>query len=489
MQRWFIYLFFFVISVPFAFSQAKMSAVFDKSLYYTENLSPYFDTFLWIDGKTITYVPISKDSSKAEVDVLMLGAKGDSVYFYDRVTLYSVIATADSNANKDLLHIGRLMGQQQNIVLELQLTDLNDASNTISSFDTLDLRLDPSKLTFSQIEFIKPAKKTESANPYSKYGVDIIPTTDEISEQVHRIDFFIEAYNAAKIFGENQPYLLKYYIQNYNNRKVIERYTFSKRQDSKNINPFIGAISIDDLPSGHYLLVIEARDKDAKLVSKQTRYFKRENTIQSFSEDNFVTLNIDNTFVNELNDVKELREDILSLRPIAGNAEYRYATNVVKNGDINMMKRFLYSFWREFDNENPAEAYYKYKKQVLAVNDEFSAGGIEGYKTDRGRVYLQYGPPIARVKRYHEPANYPYEIWQYDKIGVQTNIRFVFYNQDAMASNNFILLHSDLRGEINNRQWEMYLSKQSRPSFGIDDNSYGNSQNGNRARDFYNNPR
>lgn len=490
MQRWFIGFVCLFMNFQFANSQARISAIFDKTLYYDGNLTPYYDLYLWIDGNSVTYLPISSDSSKAEVDVMLVGAKTDSVLFYDRFTLIGKKAQQDSSRNAgQLVYLNSIVARQDQFVFELHLADLNDKSNAIVVYDTVDLRLDPNKITFSQIEFVKPVKKSEETSIFNKYGYDIIPRSDYFDEHSHRLDFFVEMYNTHRIFGENEPFLLKFYIQNYNNRKQLARYTFSKKQTAKPANPYIGSLDISDLPAGHYLLVTEIRDKDAKLVSKQTRYFERENNINLFTDNNFINTNVDNTFVSQINDPNELREDILSLQPISGIAEFRYATNVVKNGDLNLMKRFLYSFWVEYDAENPYDAYLHYKKQVAAVNEEFSSGGQKGYKTDRGRVYLQYGPPIARVKRYHEPANYPYEIWQYDKVDVQTNVRFIFYNQDAMASNNFILLHSDLRGEINNRQWEMYLSKQSRPAFGIDDNTYGNSQFGNRARDFYNNPR
>ncbi len=489
MCRWFFSLILLLTSSTFAFSQAKMSVIFDKNTYYYSDLTPYIETYIWIDGKTVNYVPFSQDSSKAEIDVLMLGTQGDSVLFYDRFNLVATKAIKDTTNAGDLVYYGKLTARQAKVAFELELKDLNNASNIISTVDTIDLRIPKGKLAFSNIEFIKTPTPTKSPNPFSKYDYDLVPVLDEFSEKAKRMDFFVEVYNAQEVFGENEPYLLKYYFQNFSSRKQLESYTFAKRQNAQTVNPFIGAINIEDLSEGHYSLVVEVRDKDAKLIGKQSSYFHKENNKPAFSENTFVSIDIDKTFVSQLNDPKELKEDILSIRPIAGLSEYRYATNVVKNGDVSLMKRFLFSFWQEFDQANPYEAYLKYKKQVAAVNEEFKSGGLDGYKTDRGRVYLQYGPPIARVKRYHESANYPYEIWQYDQLDAQTNVKFVFYNPDAMASNNFILLHSDLRGEVNNRQWEMYLSKQSKPAFGIDDNTHQDSQFGNRARDFYNNPR
>ena len=122
----------------------------------------------------------------------------------------------------------------------------------------------------------------------------------------------------------------------------------------------------------------------------------------------------------------------------------------------------------------------------MIVNKNFGTLIQRGYETDRGRVYLRYGAPNSINQRYNEPSAYPYEIWQYWQIRSQTNVRFVFYNKDEV-SNDFALLHSDLRGEINNRQWEMFLFQRNNV-FDVDQNNINN-QFGNWSNDLFRNPR
>lgn len=90
----------------------------------------------------------------------------------------------------------------------------------------------------------------------------------------------------------------------------------------------------------------------------------------------------------------------------------------------------------------------------VEVVKEFSTSIRKGYNTDRGRVYLQYGPPDNRTQMPHEPSAYPYEIWQYYKVKGQSNRRFIFYNPD-LVTNDFKLIHSDALGEIMNDQWQL----------------------------------
>ncbi|MEK6614660.1 MAG: GWxTD domain-containing protein, partial [Bacteroidota bacterium] len=102
---------------------------------------------------------------------------------------------------------------------------------------------------------------------------------------------------------------------------------------------------------------------------------------------------------------------------------------------------------------------------VKAVNKKFGTFVFKGYETDRGRIYLQYGPPDKREEYPSEPNAYPYEIWVYYRLSdnsnlnpTQTNKQFIFYNQD-LVTNNYQLLHSNALSETHDSRWEMKLHK------------------------------
>jgi GWxTD domain-containing protein len=68
--------------------------------------------------------------------------------------------------------------------------------------------------------------------------------------------------------------------------------------------------------------------------------------------------------------------------------------------------------------KNAYEAWLKYKGQVQLVQRLYSNNFQDGFETDRGRVYLQFGSPSSLIVRETSASEYPYEIWQYDKIGI-----------------------------------------------------------------------
>ncbi|MBA3971770.1 MAG: GWxTD domain-containing protein, partial [Bacteroidetes bacterium] len=117
---------------------------------------------------------------------------------------------------------------------------------------------------------------------------------------------------------------------------------------------------------------------------------------------------------------------------------------------------------------------------------------------DRGRVYLQYGPPDIRTKYSTDPNSYPYEMWEYyslvDKTQAltnpnnrQSNKMFVFYDPD-LVTNRYTLIHSEGRGEISNTRWKLLLTKRSNQSTDMDDENAPLNFGGN-ADDNYRNPR
>jgi len=104
--------------------------------------------------------------------------------------------------------------------------------------------------------------------------------------------------------------------------------------------------------------------------------------------------------------------------------------------------RFIEDFWRRRDpnSDRPGGFREEFFRRVAYANENFHAG-MPGWKTDRGRIYILYGPPNRRDARpmggrYQKPPSmggdtittYPFEIWEYDYIpgiGQDVTIEFV----------------------------------------------------------------
>src|SRR5438046_1354463 len=106
-------------------------------------------------------------------------------------------------------------------------------------------------------------------------------------------------------------------------------------------------------------------------------------------------------------------------------------------------EQFVEAFW-ERRNPNPGSPENEFKEEYyrrIAYANEHYASGIPGWKTDRGRIYIMYGPPDENDSHpsggsYMRPpeegggetSTYPFEQWRYryiDGIGNKVILEFV----------------------------------------------------------------
>src|SRR5579885_1659742 len=94
-------------------------------------------------------------------------------------------------------------------------------------------------------------------------------------------------------------------------------------------------------------------------------------------------------------------------------------------------EQFVEEFWRRRDpTPDTEENEYKeeHYRRIAYANDHFSSG-IPGWKTDRGMIYIKYGPP-DEIESHPSGGTYerPFEEWRYryiDGIGSNIVIEFV----------------------------------------------------------------
>lgn len=121
--------------------------------------------------------------------------------------------------------------------------------------------------------------------------------------------------------------------------------------------------------------------------------------------------------------------------------EERKTFNSLKTDDER--EQFIEQFWlrRDPDPDTDANEYREEYYQRIAYANEHFTSGIPGWKTDRGRIYIMFGPPSEKESHpsggsYDRPAwegggttsTYPFEIWWYryiEGVGSDVEIEFV----------------------------------------------------------------
>lgn len=102
-------------------------------------------------------------------------------------------------------------------------------------------------------------------------------------------------------------------------------------------------------------------------------------------------------------------------------------------------QKFIEQFWLRRDptpgtqvNELRDEHY----RRIAQANDRFGYGSTPGWQSDRGRIYVKFGPPDEKEE--HREASPAFEKWRYRLIGRATNVMAEFRDDSGQGQYRMI---------------------------------------------------
>ena len=210
----------------------------------------------------------------------------------------------------------------------------------------------------------------------------------------------------------NQPNTSKLFIRYYNRTFSIAAPPFV----ISNNKPF------DYIADSTFEVALENKSTKIRLEEKGFYHIQADTSI---NKEGLTLFRFDNNFP-ELESVDEL---IAPLRYITSKQEYDEINSV------NMKKEALDDFWIK-NSGNPdraKELIKKYYNRVQEANIFFSSY-IEGWKTDRGIIYIIFGPPNVIYKNSHS------ESWTYGEEHNMMSLNLTFIKVTNPFTNNDFLL-------------------------------------------------
>ncbi|MCU0434721.1 MAG: GWxTD domain-containing protein [Bacteroidia bacterium] len=478
--------------------------------FSTPDDKTYIETYLSIIGNSVTYKPNSSGRLQAAVNVVLTITSGDgkNVEAVREYTLNSPEAIDTTNL-PNFLDLQRFTLKPGAYTIQLIISDKHRGGQErkIMNARSMFLDIDPDSVSISGVEFVESARPTTQQNLLSKSGMDLVPYVSEFFPgNMNQLQFYAELYNTPASIPADQKFVVLYSIESVISGQKMSDYNAFSKHTPQPVNPLLQTFDITKLPGGNYILVIEVRNAANRLLAVRRAPFERFNPNVTFQLTDVTAVDVSTSFIASVTSPDTLREYIRCLRPISTESEKDFAETQIKTGDVKLMQQYILNFWLSRNEKNPQGAWLTYKAEVDKVNREFGTPILRGYDSDRGRVYLQYGPPDQRTFMTNEPSSYPYEIWQYYTIRgnpampqngamtsnqpgntTQTNKRFVFANFD-LATNNYQLIHSDARGEVRDDRWRVRLTKRDTSPRNVDQ-TRGNNHWGSQADDLYTNPR
>ena len=470
---------YFLSNNLFSQDHEKMMKVYlGQKQFYSPNEGNYIEVQLHFEGHTLEYKKIDS-VLQGQIVVKLQISQGDSIFAKDAYKL-NTPPMRDSIFDDfyDIKRFALLPGEYK---LQIGLKDLNSTKDELTASKKIVVRDFGKGVQISDIQIAELITKGNENSVFFKSGYELIPRVISFyPTEHHSLPTYIEVYNTLN--NKDSVFALKQSIVNKENNKELGSFTRLTRFKSNEVVPFIRSIDISSLPTGSYELGFKVLDREMNELSSSFYDFDRVNDIPEAFDPNLVL--IDPAFQQSITD-DSVAYFLAGLIPIANQGEVKNILKVLKLKNDSISRKLIQGFWVATSGTGYYEGWMKYKLQLQNVERIYSTSYQAGYETDRGRVFLQYGAPSTMVQRDVSSTEYPYEIWQYDKITKYSNKRFIFYNPD-LVKNGYRLLHSDMIGELQNKNWQYDLNKRNTPRGTIDNsNEYLDDSFGTDSYDLY----
>lgn len=434
----------------------------DASLSYARfqnETGAYLELYTHLAGSTLNWTPVAEGDSllQSRVDFTIIIQQGDKIIVGDRFMLNS----PKSIKKQDFIDLKRYSLAPGDYELSISIVDAADTTNQTSFKTTVSIAGWPLMVAQSDITLLaKVASEVAEDSPFARHGLLMEPLPYNFyGRGANQLAFYHEVYGTNLSIDEKVLVLSK--VERVENGKNTPIKAVNKVYPTQRLIPHLGQIDISELPTGNYLLAIEVRSATNELISRKELSFQRSNPLmaQKQREELLADVNLDDEFVGQL-DFDTLRYHLLALLALMPQNDIESVNLMMRNKNVEALRMYLFAYWVNERPADPQGGYEEFMQVARSVDKTFYSGFRYGFETDRGYMYMKYGRPndITRIET--DPSAPPYEIWSYNVIERtnQHNRRFIFYNP-SLAGEDFILLHSDVIGEINNPQWELMLYK------------------------------
>jgi GWxTD domain-containing protein len=380
--------------------------------------------------------PFSADSVRVDVYVAVPYGLLKFLYAVDKyVADYTVQITITPSSGDSGLHSGidtktiLLSTAEKEKISELKLERANASQHMFilrqgASYNILITVRDLStkrqfteRGTFMTKTFSPDAAGMSDALIYrSKFNSRIVPHigSDISSLQVGQSGLFFELYNAE----QSRPLWLVQRLREHTSDEDVFRVTNVLVGSGAKRMPIFAEMDFDDIWTGKYILeqYLFARAEDTMNYSSEALHKAALSTSEKP-----IDVKIPRGIPISGMKIEDAVEQLLY---IATGSAY---DSLVSAETTQAKRNAIVDFWNrmkpyQMDTYNrPMQVFYR---RVGFADRNFRAT-MEGWKTDRGRIYIQLGEPTSIDKRPYDVNSRPYEMWEYSDL----NVRFYFVDQ------------------------------------------------------------
>lgn len=443
------------------FAQSKLLSAVSYAEFRYDSTLTYVEVYTSISPAKLTYHSVQNGNSEGAgrlVSVAKLKyefrnlSTDSTVVVTDNIPI-GVNDTSSIGNTSRFVTITRLLFVPGEYTASIYATDGDSSTVADSANFKLEVRKFPgSRLSVSDIELCSEISNLASEKDvYSKNMLRVVPNPKALyGLGMPTVPYYAEIYGLGRR-GDTTEYAITWNVVDTYGRVVKSRSSL-KTGSSPNVVE-IGSTNISDLPSGRYALELTVADSTTKALAATSEYFFVYNPYvkqpQIAANANIDVLSSPFFRMGE----KELDDSFYAASYLATPQQTNFYKKLTT---VDAKRRFLAQFWAEQDRKAGPGGYNswnEFERRFKYASEKYGTAFKAGWITDRGRVYIDNGKPDD-IERHPSSSNSkPYQIWTYNAI--QGGVIFVFV--DLTGFNDYILVHSTKRGEVENPDWQRYV--------------------------------
>lgn len=430
----------------------------DYSVFRYSPAKSIVEVYFSFTQNSLLYVKSGNDFvGIANTQIIIKDQTSSNEIFNETFGLQSVVKdTSRSNL------LSRLIGQQ-NLTIPIgnyEISFIGFDQNNPSRKDTIRLSLnlnqfEEARTSLSSLQLSSMIdKSSDKASIFYKNGLEITPNPNLLfGSNLNKLYYYIEVYFPSADFKSDSS-LVIISINDLSGNIISEK---RKSVNIKNdVYAETGLFKLDSLSTGSYFITVSLVDNSAnKKITREKKFYiynsvKKDNYALTFEKDflqsEFVTLKEDQ--------VEDEFNKIIYLRSSNENKEWDNLKT------IDDKRKFLFNFWKRRDTNllTPRNEFRDdYFKRIKEANKLYKQSFTDGWKSDRGRIYVLYGVPTDVEKHFMETDIRNYEIWTYDY--VEGGTICVFAEISTSGEGSYFLVHSTMRNEFRDPNWLAKLKK------------------------------
>ncbi|NUO18148.1 GWxTD domain-containing protein [bacterium] len=417
----------------------------DFVYFLGEDSLTYCEVYTGVQRSELVYIATQEDSSYAQFSLITTIGRSDSILISDTLdTIDKTSRTESHSGGAYFPYISRYLLFPGSYDLTIELVQ-----DSADNYDWTEIGLEvpyvSAQASLSGIALGAELAFAAGPSAFTRNGLRFVPNPSGFyGAELPMLYYYLECYGLDTLGPVEDSIMVQ--------RRVIDGET---GQDAKQpslrkyARPGESLVIADGFPAytlrtGTYILSIqvEVPNQAAREAMKKFYVYRREDT-------DFLSADVGNRASSMINYNSEggILETIDPdsalelLHYLLTRQEMRRARDMDSEGK----RKFIADFWKRRGPEEADAANVHYSR-VAEANRRYSFLNREGWRTDRGRVFILYGEPDFVDRRYADAAGLDHEIWHYDKI--EGGVLFIFVDQAGFG--DLTLVHSTKRGEIYN---------------------------------------